>query len=431
MSPEIAGIIGVIILIFLMFARMNIGLCMAAVGFVGYAYIAGMKGSLAMIATTPYSTLAQYSLTALPLFVFMGSIVSDTGMGAGLYNSAHKWLGQLKGGLAIATIGACGLFAAICGSSTAEAVTIGKIALPEMKRFQYDDALATGSVASGGTLGILIPPSMGFLIYGIITEQSVGTLFMAGILPGVLLTVLFILVIMFMVRRNPKLGPGGPKTTFKEKVISLKGIWATVVLFILVLGGLYFGFFTPTEGGAVGAFGAIVITLISRQLNMKNLTHAIVDAGTTTAMMLILMLGAFIFMKFLTITKLPFAMASAVGGLGFSPYVILLIIVIVYLILGMFLDVISAIVLTVPLIYPVVIAIGFDPIWFGVVMVILMQMGLITPPVGMEVFVLSSVTNVPMSTIFKGVWPFVGAMLACILILAIWPEIALFIPHHM
>jgi C4-dicarboxylate transporter DctM subunit len=421
MSPEISGITGVGLLMLLMFSRMNIGLCMAAVGFFGYAYIAGFSGALAMIATTPYSTLSSYNLTALPLFVFMGSVVSATGMGASLYNTAYAWLGQL--------IGACALFAAICGSSTAEAVTIGKIALPEMKRFKYDDALATGSVAAGGTLGILIPPSMGFLMYGIITEQSVGTLFMAGILPGILLAFLFILVIAFRVWRNPDLGPAGSRSTLKEKVFSFKGTWPTVCLFILVLGGLYFGYFTPTEGGAVGAFGAILITAFSRQLTFKNLINSIVDAGTTIGMMLILIIGAYVFMKFLTISKLPFAMASFVGGLSLSPYIILFIIVIVYLILGMFLDVMSAIILTAPLIYPVVVAIGFDPIWFGVIMVILMQMGLITPPVGMEVFVLSTTTNVPMSTIFKGVWPFVGAMLVCILILTIFPQIALFIPN--
>jgi C4-dicarboxylate transporter DctM subunit len=431
MSPEMAGVVGVIVLIALMFMRMNIGLCMAAVGFTGYAYISGFKSSLAMVATTPYSTLSNYSFTALPLFIFMGAIVADMGMGASLYNTAYKWFGQIRGGLAVATIWACGLFAAICGSSTAECVTIGKIALPEMKRFKYDDALSTGAVASGGTLGILIPPSMGFLIYGIVTEQSVGILFMAGILPGVLMMVLFVLVIVAQVWRKPAMGPAGPKTTPKEKLVSLKGIWAALLLFMLVLGGLYLGWFTPTEAGAVGAFGAIIITVISRQFSSKNLIHAIVDAGTTTAMMLILIVGAFIFMKFLTISKLPFAMASMIGGLGFSPYIILLFIVIIYLILGMFLDVISAIVLTVPLIYPVITAMGFDPIWFGVVMVILVQMGLITPPVGMEVFVLSSVTDVPMSIIFKGVWPFVAAMAICILLLTIFPDIVLFIPCHM
>jgi C4-dicarboxylate transporter DctM subunit len=429
MSPEISGVIGVGILMLLMFSRMNIGLCMAAIGFFGYAFITGFSGALAMMATTPYSTLSSYNLTALPLFVFMGSVVSTTGMGASLYNTAYAWLGHLKGGLAMATIGACALFAAICGSSTAEAVTIGKIALPEMKRFKYDDALATGSVAAGGTLGILIPPSMGFLMYGIITEQSVGLLFMAGILPGILLAFLFILVIAFMVWRNPALGPAGSNSTPKEKVFSLIATWPTVCLFIIVLGGLYFGFFTPTEGGAVGAFGAILITAANRKLTFKNLVSSVMDAGTTIGMMLILIIGAYIFMKFLTISNLPFALASFVGGLSLSPYIILLVVVIAYLLLGMFLDVMSAIILTTPLIYPVIIAIGFDPIWFGVIMVILMQMGLITPPVGMEVFVLSTTTNVPMSTIFRGVWPFVGAMLVCILLLTIFPQIALVIPN--
>jgi C4-dicarboxylate transporter, DctM subunit len=431
MSPELVGIIGLVVLIVLMFLRMWIGAAMAIAGFVGFAYLSGWDKALVMAAQTPYNTIAMYAFAAVPMFVLMGALVSNTGVGADLYNSAYKVVGQLRGGLALATIVACAMFAAICGSSSAETLTIGKVALPEMKKFQYSDTLATGSIASGGTMGILIPPSIGFLLYGLLTEQSVGYLFMAGILPGVLLSFLFILVIIIWTRINPRSGPAGPRVPFKEKVFSLKNTWATVVLFVLVLGGIYKGIFTPTEAGAIGAFGAIIITLISRRLRGKNLINSILETATTTAIILIIMAGAYIFMKFLTVSKLPFEMANFIKGLGLSTYIVWAVIIVIYLILGMFLDIMSAMVLTVPLIYPVILAMGFDPIWFGVQVVLLMEMGLITPPVGMNVFIMSSVTDVKMGTIFKGVWPFVCAMMACIIILTIFPDIALFIPRHM
>ena len=431
MSPELVGIIGLIVLIVLMFLRMWIGAAMAVAGFLGFAYLTGFDRALVMAAQTPYNTIAMYAFAAVPMFVLMGSLVSNTGIGADLYNSAYKCFGQFRGGLALATIVACAMFAAICGSSSAETLTIGKVALPEMKKFQYSDTLATGSIASGGTMGILIPPSIGFLLYGLLTEQSVGYLFMAGILPGVLLSFLFILVIIIWTRINPRSGPAGPRVPFKEKVFSLKNTWATVVLFILVLGGIYRGIFTPTEAGAIGAFGAIIITVASRRLTGKNLINSILETATTTAIILIIMAGAYIFMKFLTVSKLPFEMANFIKGIGLSTYMVWAVIIIIYLILGMFLDIMSAMVLTVPLIYPVILALGFDPIWFGVEVVLLMELGLITPPVGMNVFIMSSVTDVKMGTIFKGVWPFVGAMMACIIILTIFPDIALFIPRHM
>jgi C4-dicarboxylate transporter, DctM subunit len=431
MSPEIAGIAGIIILLILMFARMDVGLSMVCIGFLGFAYISGMKGALSMVAATPYGVIAYYPFTVIPLFVLMGALVSHTAMGSDLYNSAYKWFGHLRGGLAVSTVVACGMFAAICGDSVAETLTLGKVALGEMKRFNYADDLACGTIASGGTLGILIPPSIAFVVYGILTEQSVGALFMAGILPGILLVIIFVMVIMISAHINPIKAPAGPKTTFKEKIVSLKNTWMAVCLFMLVLGGIYAGIFTPTEAGAIGAFGAIVIALVARRLKKTNFLESISEAGTTTASILLLMTGAFIFMRFLSVSKLPFIMASSIQGLGYSPYIIFAFVVLIYIILGMFMDIVACIVLTVPLILPVMTSIGFDPIWFGVVTVIVNEMGLITPPVGMNVFVLSSISSTPMSTMFRGVWPFVGGMIVLIILLTIWPQIALFIPSRM
>jgi len=331
----------------------------------------------------------------------------------------------------MATCLACAAFAAITGSSIAGAVTMGKVALPEMKRYKYDDKLATGCVASAGTLAILIPPSLGFILYGILTEQSIGVLFMAGILPGILLTILFIVTIMIITARHPNLGPSGPKTSLKEKVVSLKNTWPMVVLFLLVIGGIYMGIFTPTEAGAVGAFGAIVITLASRRLTTKNLLDSLRETAVTTAMVMLLFIGAFLFMRFLAISKLPFLLGGLVAGLTLSKYVILAAIIVLYIILGMFLDIMSAIMLTVPILYPAIIAMGFDPIWYGVIMVLVMEMGLVTPPVGLTVFALAGVTDVPTGTVFRGILPFVIAMIVCVVLLTVFPEIALFIPSLM
>ncbi|MFH1646417.1 MAG: TRAP transporter large permease [Chloroflexota bacterium] len=431
MSPEVVGIVGLAVLVVLLFLRMWIGFAMAFVGFFGFAYLEGFEPAFGIVGTVPYTTVAFYPVTVVPLFILMGVIVANTGVSGDLYNAAYKWVGHLRGGLAMATILACAGFAAITGSSSAGAVTMGKVALPEMKRYQYDDGMATGCVASGGTLGILIPPSLGFILYGILTEQSVGRLFMAGILPGLLLTALFIITIVLITARRPQAGPPGPKTGFKEKVSSLKKTWPVLILFLLVLGGIYLGVFTPTEAGAVGAFGAILITLLTRRLTSRIFVDSLLDAGLTTAMVLMLLIGAFISMRFLAVTKLPFLLAETIGQLQLSPYALITAITIFYLIVGMFLDIFSGITLTLPIIYPTIIALGFDPIWFGVLMVLVMEMGLVTPPVGLNVFVLAGVTDVPLSTIFRGVLPFVVAMIICVIIITIFPEIALFIPSLM
>lgn len=425
------GLIGVILMLVLIFSGMWIGLAMALIGFLGFMYLGGVHSSFSMLSITTYNTIASYNLAPIPLFVMMGSLVSASGISGDLYNTAYKWCGQSRGGLAVATSLACAAFAAVCGSSIACAVTMGKISLPEMKKHQYNECLSTGVVAAGGTLGILIPPSMGFIMYGILTENSVGALFMAGVIPGVLLTLLFIVVVLIWTTIDPKAGPPGPKISIKDKIISLKGTWAIIVLFIIVLGSLYLGICTPTESGAIGVMGALIIALINRRLSWNVLVESIKDTGMITAKIGLIVVGAYILMRFLAISQLPNTMASTVAGLHISTYLALGVILIFFVVLGMFLEIMSAIIFTVPIVYPIVTALGFDPIWFGVIMVIIMEMGLITPPVGMNVFALGSVTDVSMVKIYKGAIPFAVAMLVCIILLIIFPEIALFLPNTM
>ena len=431
MSANIVGLIGLAVLLVLLFVRMWIAFALALVGFLGFAYIGGMKAALGVLATIPYSTVASYNMTVMPLFLLMGTIASVGGISGDLYHTAYKWMGHLRGGLAMATIAACAGFAAICGSSMATSGTMGKVAMPEMQKYHYDPKLASGCVASGATLGILIPPSLGFILYAILTEESVGLLFMAGILPGILLAILFIITIAIITQRNPELGPRGPKTGFREKIASLRHTWAMLCLFLLVMGGIYLGVFTPNEAGAIGAFGAILITAITRRLSFRTFVQALVDTGQITAMILLLVVGAMIFMNFMAVSKLPFALADILSEISLPRHVIFAAIIFVYLILGCFLDINAALILTLPIIYPSVIALGFDPIWFGVTMVITMEMGLITPPFGMNVFILGGVSGVPLATIFSGVIPFVFSMIVCLILITIFPQIALLIPSMM
>jgi tripartite ATP-independent transporter DctM subunit len=431
MTPETVGIIGLVLLIVLLFARMWIGAAMAMVGFLGYAYIMGIKPAFGVVAQIPFSTIAWYPMSTVPLFIFMGVVLFNSGVGTSLYDTAYKWVGQLRGGLAMSTVLACALFAAITGVSAPAIVTMGKVAVPEMRKRSYDDKLATGSIACAGTLAFLIPPSMAFIIYGILTEQSIGLLFMAGLLPGILLASLFVATIMIITARRPGAGPAGPRSSFKEKIVSLKGTWHTLLLFLLVLGGIYGGVFTPTEAGAIGAFGAIVITALSRRLTIKGLFSSLLEAGQTTAMVFLLIIGAYILMKFLAVSKLPFMLSETIAGVPLPRMAIFAGIILLYVILGMFLDIFSAVIITIPVIYPMILALGFDPIWFGVVVVIVIEMGLVTPPVGLDVFILSGAIDVPLFTIFRGVLPFLVAMIICIVLLAIFPQIALFLPSTM
>lgn len=433
MSPITIGVIGFVLLFILVFScRVPIGIGMGLIGFLGFVYLVGLDAGLGIIRIVPYRTAASNTLSVVPLFVLMGDFAFRSGLSQELYDFGYKWLGRLPGGLAMGTIGACASFAAICGSSQAGSATMGVVAFPEMKRYGYGDSLASATIAAGGTLGILIPPSIGFILYSILTEVSVGKLFIAGILPGILLALLLMLAIYIVARRNPHLAPRGPEVSFKEKLLTLKGIWAVVILFALVMGGIYAGFFTPTEAGGVGAFGVAVIGLARKKISWKGIFSALVTTGRVTGMFFLILIGAMIFGYFLAITRLPTELSNFLTQLPLPNHFIFAVILLFLLALGCIMEALSILLLTLPVIFPTIVALGFDPIWYGIISVVVGEMALITPPVGQNVFILSGVLeDVPVFTIYRGVLPFVLAMAACIIILTIFPQIALFLPGLM
>ena len=432
MDPIIVGVAGILLMLLFLLLRMNIGFAMAIVGFVGFVLLTSFDAGISMIGMVAYKTGSSYTLTVIPLFILMGLFSNYSRMGYDLYQAVYRWIGFLPGGLAMATVVACAGFAAISGSSLATAAIMGMVALPEMKRFNYDNALATGCVAAGGTLGILIPPSTIMIIYGILTEQPIGTLFIAGILPGILLTLLFLGTIYLLTRRNPLLAPAGPRFLWKERFVALKDTTGVLFLFILVIGGLYTGWFSPTEAAGVGAFGALVITLVKRRLDRENLFSALQETALTTAMLFTILIGANILGYFMTISQFPESLSRSIVSLGLNRYVVMSIICVIYIILGCLMEGMAIMVLTLPVVFPIVVQLGFDPIWFGVVITLFIEMGLITPPVGVNVFVISGIAqDVPMYTIFRGIAPFFLAMVICLILLIIFPQIALFLPQTM
>ena len=429
MSPVAIGLIGIVVLVLMFLLGMPVGFAMAFVGFAGFCYLTTPAAGLSILARDVFTNLSSYSLTVIPMFVLMGSIAFASGMSRRLYDAGYTMFGRMRGGLAMATIAACAGFAAMCGSTNATAAAMGKVSLPEMKRYHYDDSLATGCVASAGSLGILIPPSTIFIIYGIMTQQDIGKLFIAGVFPGLLLASLFMLVVFLLCLRNPALGPGGAPTTWREKIIGLSGVVEMLVLFALVIGGLFLGWFSPTQAGAAGAAGALLIGLARRRLSWKGFLGAIKEALHISCMVMVIVTGALIFGHFLAVAKLPLVLAEWVGGLPLPPTAIMAFIILLYLIGGCFLDALALIMLTIPIIYPVVLVMGFDPIWFGVITVLVTQMGVITPPVGVNVYVTKGIAgDVPLETIFKGILPFLAALIVAAAILIAFPQIATFLP---
>lgn len=431
-SPVEMGAIGVLLLMALLFSGMDIGPVMVVIGFLGFSYLVHMNAGLSILGVSPFESSSNYALTTIPLFMLMGMFCFHAGLSKNIYVTLRTWMGKMPGGLAMATVGGSAGFAAVSGSSLATAVTMGTVTLPEMKKYMYRDSLACGSVAAGGSIGILIPPSIPFIIYGMLAEESIGKLFMAGIIPGILEAFFYILVIYGMCKIWPLLGPPGPPTAFREKIIALKGTWEILILFILVVGGIYLGLFTPTEAAGIGAFGSLLIGLMKRKLTLKNFGDAVSTAGRNTAMLFLMLIGAEIFNSFLTISNIPFLMAEFVSGLPVSPHFTLVLILLVYIALGCIMPILPAIVLTVPIFLPVITSYGFDPIWFGVLMVMMAEIGQITPPVGLNVFALRGVAkDVPLSTIFKGVTPFLATDVFRVILVLIFPAIALYLPSLM
>lgn len=429
MTPFTVGLVCIALLIILLFSGIPVGAVMGIMGFIGLSYLRGIDAALSVLGSAPFETAFMHSLSAVVLFVLMGSLCAATGLNKSLYITAYKWLGHMRGGLSIATIAGCAGFGAITGSSVAGTATMGTVAIPEMRKYKYDLGLATASVATGGTLGVLIPPSLGFIVYAIITEQSIGKLFLSGILPGVLLSILLMLTIYILCLRNPHLGPRGPVTSFREKLISIKDIWQVGALFLLVIGGMYLGIFSPTEAGAIGAFGAFILGLVGRQFSRKNIVRAILDTTRISTFIIFILIGATIFGYFLAVSTVPIEVARFAAELPVSRYIILLVILLVYMFLGCIMEAFSMIILTLPTFYPVILNLGFDPIWFGVIMVLTMEMGMITPPVGLNVFVVCGVAkDISSVTIFRSIIPFWIAILVCIIILIFFPQIALFLP---
>jgi len=432
MSASTVGFIGILCFFILIMLRMPIAFAMALIGFIGFGYITSASTAMTMVARDIYGTFSSYSLSVIAMFCWMGFLAYYSGIGTRLYVFAYKLIGHWPGGLAIATQAACAIFGAICGSNTATAATMGAIALPEMKKYKYDTSLATASVAAGGVLGVLIPPSVIFIVYGMATEQSIGELFMAGILPGILLMSLYMLTIYILTKRNPALGPPGPKASWKERAQSLRGgLGEVLVIFMLSMGGLFAGWFTATEAGAVGAAGVLVVALLGRSISWEGFKKSLYDTTRTTAMIMLLIAGSVIFGRFMAISRIPFELATWTGSLDLPAWVVMAIILVIYLILGCFIDALAMILLTIPIFYPIAIdTLGYDPIWFGVVIVLVVAMGVITPPVGMNVYVLKGVVpDVPLEIIFRGIWPFLFAIIVCLALIMIFPVIVTFLPN--
>ena len=432
MDTDLIALGGFVILFVLMLLRVPVGMAMGLVGVAGYAYLTGGGPALKLVGQTSMRTVTDYTFGVIPMFMLMGAFVSVSGVSKELFRAANACVGHLRGGLGMATVMACGGFAAICGSSVATAATFSTVAYPEMRRYGYPQSFSAGVIAAGGTLGAMLPPSTVLAVYAVITQQDIGKLFMAGVLPGLLAMSMYVLTIGIIVFVRPNMLPAGTPRPWSERLVALKDVWPSLVLFVFVIGGLYGGFFTPTEAGGMGAGGAFLLGIIRRKLDRAGLRTALLQATRTAAAVFTVLIGALLFGYFLTITQTPQKLTAFVTGLGLNRYTVLALIMLMYLVLGCLMDAMAMIILTVPIIFPVITQLGFDPIWFGVIIVMTVELGLIHPPVGMNVFVIKSVVpEVTFTTIFKGVIPFVITDIIRLIILIAFPMIALWLPGRM
>ncbi|AYN19110.1 TRAP transporter large permease [Alcaligenes aquatilis] len=426
------SIIGLLVLLASLFMGLPIAWGMLLVGTVGFAQFTGMEAALIMAAQTSFDTSMSYSFTVLPLFILMGNLVNASGLSKDLYKAAHAFIGHLRGGLAMATIVACGAFSALCGSSMATTAAMGRVAMPNMRKYNYDDRLATGSIAAGGTLGILIPPSVMMVVYGILTETDIGKLFAAGFLPGLIAMLMYLVTVTIITAINPNLGRPGEKASWRERFEATKGVMAITVLFIVIMGGIYGGVFTPTEAAGIGAAATFLLTLKRRGWQPRMYLTVLIEAAQTTAIMFALVIGALVFTNFLSVAGLPSELLSFIEGLDVSPIAVILIICLIYLVLGCFLETMSMVMLTVPIFYPIVASLGFDLVWFGVIVVVAAEISLITPPLGLNIFMIKNVmSDVSLGTIIRGVTPFVLTDIVRLLLLVFVPWIVLVIPNSM
>lgn len=426
------SIIGLAVLLGSLFLGLPIAWGMLLVGTLGFAYFTGIEAALSMAAQTSFDTAMSYSFTVLPLFILMGNLVNASGLSKDLYKAANAFIGHLRGGLAMATIVACGAFSALCGSSMATTAAMGRVAMPNMRKYNYDDRLATGSIAAGGTLGILIPPSVMMVVYGILTETDIGKLFAAGFLPGMIAMLMYLITVMIITAINPSLGRPGERTSWRERFEATKGVMAITVLFIVIMGGIYGGIFTPTEAAGIGAAATFLLTLKRRGWQPRMYLTVLIEAAQTTAIMFALVIGALVFTNFLTVAGLPNQLLGFIQGLDVSPIVVILIICAIYLVLGCFLETMSMVMLTVPIFYPIVASLGFDLVWFGIIVVVAAEISLITPPLGLNIFMIKNVMpDVPLGTIIRGVTPFVMMDILRLLLLVFVPWIVLVIPNSM
>ena len=431
MTVTTIGITGIVVLLGVLFLLGTpVGFAMAIVGFLGFGYIVSPEGALNMTSTVIWSTFSKYGLTVIPLFIFMGQIVFYSGVNKKLYETAYEWIGHIRGGISMATVAACSAFAAICGSNTATAATMTTVAIPEMKKFNYNPKLSVGAVACGSTLGVVIPPSVVLIVIGLSTEQSIAKLFYGGIGAGLCLTALLLLTITIICKIKPAWGPVGPKTTMKQKIRSLTGAYEMILLFMLVILGLYFGFFTPAEAGAVGSALAIVIGVLQKKLSWRHFLDSVKDTLRMSCMVITIVTGAVIFGKFLAVTRIPYNLAGWVVDLPVPKTVIMLIIFALYIFGGAIMDALALLLITIPIFFPVALHLGYDPLWFGVIITVITTLGAITPPVGATTYVVAGTAkDIPLKDVFKGVTYFLPAYIICILTLMIVPEIITFLPN--
>lgn len=430
MSEVGAGILGLFLVLALFFTGIELGFAMALVGFLGFAYVVSFKAAFNLLAKDIFDVFASYGFTVIPLFIFMGQIAFNAGIAKRLYDTAYRFIGHIPGGLAMATVGGATAFKAICGSSPATAATFASVAVPEMDRYGYSKKLSTGIVAIVGTLGILMPPSVTLIVFGIITEQSIGKLFLAGVIPGLIIASLFILIIYGWCRINPSLGPKGERSTWKERIAALPQLLWVGLIFLLVIGGLMRGFFTPTEAGSVGTFAVLLLALVQRSLTWRGFLKAVGESLRTACMVLMLIAGSTVLGHFLAVTKIPMIAADWIIQLGMNRDVTMILIALIYLAGGSFIDDLAFMILATPIFYPVIIKLGYDPIWFGMMIGVTVMIGVVIPPVAINVFVVKNITKVPLGVIYRGISPFLISLVLCAALLFLFPQLALFLPAH-